>query len=270
MVAGTNRLGRFGRDDIVFEFASDLLAMVCSSFRAASIPSGPQHTCTIRVTHATGPESGPVSAGDFGGVRWRRGDTGWVASGQALRIVDVACRGSDFLSCRTSLGGFLRHFLAHLSVRRGGLSLHAASVVHGAGAFVLMAHSGGGKTTFARRFGAGGVLADDHSFVLPWRNQMWVWPSPFPGREGMVVDPDPMPLIGMVQLARGPSTRWMALPKVDRIEALMAHAVLFDTDTVTRQLLLDQVLRLERRVGRLELDLDHDPWEALTRGLAFS
>jgi len=263
---------RLGNDQILLDPSTPLLTKVCSSFFQRPVSVGSEDdwaTSTIHIRPMCDEASvfGTVT-GTFGEGTWVRRGMGWEATGLGLGPVDVRCEGTDFLSYRMTTGSFIRFFMAHLAILRGGMSLHAASVARPEGAYVLMAHSGGGKTTFARTFGRQVILADDHSFIVPIKDRMWVWPSPFPGREGTAVTTSPMPLVGIDELAQDPRTWYEPLRCRDGLAALLAYAVVFEFDQTTRRHLLDNALAIVRhdQVGRLHFNLTNDPWEVLVHG----
>ncbi len=150
--------------------------------------------------------------------------------------------------------------------RRGGLVVHAVSLVRHERAYLLPAGSGVGKTTLAARVGAS--LSDEFSLVTPAEGRgHLVFPSPFWG-DGRAPEPGAprnhrgYPLAGLYFLEQAPTPFVRPIPPGDALTRLMARVVSYSRATEDLGRILDACSRLCRDVPahRLGLDLHTDPW----------
>lgn len=127
---------------------------------------------------APGPAVGPALfqwPGRYGFVLGRTNSGDWILDSPRHGTVVIAAAG-DELRCFTEFPSaheaaseaLVRRVLPRLLPRRGALALHAAAVVSGAGATLLLGPSGGGKSTIAAALAARHgwrLYADDVAIV---------------------------------------------------------------------------------------------------------
>ena len=202
-------------------------------------------------------------SGQIGGQRWTASaPVWWEAEGRGLE--EVHCRiwtdgpGGPRLAVRS----LLRFLVAEVAVRTGGLAVHAAAVSRPEGAVVLLAPSGGGKTTLACTFGRDAVLADDFCLISPVGDRFRVPVSPLPGREGLVPTGRPAWLWRVAQVVKADEVAFAPLPRAEAVRAVLGSSILFSRDKGALDALLGTAIRLltETVVGRLWATLEHEPW----------
>lgn len=226
---------------------------------------------SVRVQAETTP-GGPVGPPEYQ-CHGRVGDRRWGASSPAWW--DAEGHGLDRVRLRLRSGGpggpclgirsFLRFLASEVFARTGGVALHAAAVARPEGAVVLLARSGGGKTTAARAFGQGAVLADDFCLLSPARDRFRVLRSPFPGREATPPAGRPAWLWRIVEIEKAGRVSLVPLPRDEAVASVLKAAFLFGPDRDGRAAILEVALRLVTGygVGRLRLNLTDEPWGVL-------
>jgi hypothetical protein len=114
------------------------------------------------------------------------------------------------------------YLVARLLGRRGGVILHASSVVVEDAALVFLGHSGAGKSTMAEIASACGaeVLSDDRTIVTIERGVATAWGSPWHGSCSKS-SPTCAPIAAVFLLVQAPRT------EVRRIEASRAFSEMF-------------------------------------------
>ena len=211
----------------------------------------------------------PDATGTFGTRSWRfERPPWWVAEGDGIRRVRVTLDGMGPAFRRYSLRSFLRFLVSETLLRLGGIALHAAAIARPQGAVVLMADSGGGKTTAASRFGGNDVLADDFCLVLPVGRGFRVAPSPFPGREQTPALGSETPLWRLGEIRKGDVPAFVPWNRPDAVAAILRHAIVTTQDREVRRRLLDVAVRLATAVpcGSLAVSLEEAPWASLGEG----
>jgi len=189
----------------------------------------------------------------------------WKAWGEDGGAVRVACDVSAPAVTDLALTSFLRFLVAEAAARSGGLAFHACAVARPDGAALLLARSDGGKTTFARTFGHLGVIGDDYCVVAPLRGRLWVFPTPFRGREGTPVSSPALPLWRAAELVKSDRVTREPLRGSDAVVAVLRHVLLFSMDRSLRLAVLETAARVasEGRMARLWFGLRDDPWKVL-------
>lgn len=114
-------------------------------------------------------------------------------------------------------------FLIRL-VARGGLALHAASVVHDGEAWVFFGPSGVGKTTLARCVPLRRVLNDELTVIAPDRT---VYRTPYFGELGLIDGELHAPLRRLFALAQAEAPVVQPLDRGTAWRALLKHAAWF-------------------------------------------
>jgi radical SAM protein with 4Fe4S-binding SPASM domain len=232
--------------------AIDLVAQVCAGDAGTGVPA--LRGGTRRDLQA------------FGTPAWRfERRPHWIAEGEGTRHVRARILATSTAGRRVAERSFVRFLLSEALLASGGVALHAAAVARPRGAVVLMADSGGGKTTFARRFGDSDALADDFCLVAPSGEGFEVVPSPFPGRERLPAEGRAARLWRLAELAKARGPAFHPLGMADAVAAVLRHAIASSKGHDARGRLLDVAVRVASSVpaGRLEFGLDRDPWPAL-------
>jgi hypothetical protein len=246
----------------VFATRSELLAPLARFPRASSAATvsvaldGPAHLDAPAA-------SAPILPGKAGGaaihtafvrgVRAPGGDHYALTVGRATADVDLDRR----------VRSALRLVFVDWLTERGGIALHAASVLSRGRAWVLIGRSGAGKTTVARTFPEDGLLGDDLAALTLDGPVPIVHATPFAGREGTPATAGSAPLAGFAVLAQGPKTQAAPLPPRDAVLALLRHTFSFRDGAAERAALLDRALALSRGfpVLSVEVDLAQSPFE---------
>jgi hypothetical protein len=204
--------------------------------------------------------------GRIGDPEWRAcAPIWWDAEGQGLERVRARLREDRPQDLPLGLRSFLRLLLAETFLRTGGIALHASAVSRAQGAIVMMAPSGGGKTTTVTRFAPESVLADDFTLVSPCPGGFCVPRSPLPGREGTAVTGSPARLWRLVEIEKAAEAGYLPLRGGSAMAAVVRAALVRSCDLAAREALLDVSHRLAvaAGIGRLKVSLSGDPWGVL-------
>ena len=111
-----------------------------------------------------------------------------------------------------------------LILQRGGVLVHAATLLIGGRAFVVLGHSGAGKSTLANRF-ADTFLHDDYAFLLPEAQGRWTFLRHAETRGPRDDRPWRVPVAGLYVL--GPDRSRTSLSAIDARDAfatVLGHA----------------------------------------------
>ncbi len=127
---------------------------------------------------------------------------------------------------------------------RGGVLLHAATLLHRGRAWVVMGHSGAGKTTLAERF-ADTYLHDEYAFLVPDAAGGWsVWRY-CESRGPREARPWRVPLAGIAVLSADRSrTAVQPIASADAFATVCVHA--YHAGGAAAQAVFDGVLALVR------------------------
>ncbi len=208
----------------------------------------------------------PSATGTFGTPAWRfERPPWWMAEGEGIATVRAELNATGPRVRRFAMRSLLRFLVSESLLRIGGVALHAAAITRPGGVAVLMADSGGGKTTAATRFGGDGVLADDFCLVVPGPAGFTVHPSPFPGREQTPASGRGAPLWRMAEIVKADRARFARWTRPETVAAILRHAIVTTADLDARGRLLDVAMRLSDAVpcGALSLSLRTTPWASL-------
>ena len=198
-----------------------------------------------------------------------------TGSGSRLRIrrldfdgeVDLE-RGTASLRCRPrplSVDGFLRVCFSLMLIRRGGLLLHAATVVSGGRAHAFTGPSGAGKTTVCRLSGERTVLTDETTIVRPNGRGFLADGNPFPGELDRHGPNAAFPLASVNLLVQDTATSATPLPRDEAVRTLLANTFLHARDSELGALAFAAACAVAERVPVRRLRFARDPslWEAV-------
>ena len=164
----------------------------------------------------------------------------------------------------------LRALCCYRALERDGVLLHSAAVLVDGEAWVAVASSGGGKTTFARMCAGAGltVLSDDLNAVFVEGQRVLVEQVPFAGdlgRQRSVAGR--FPLVGLCLLTKGDSDSLCDVGVAAAVASLLAHAPVVNADPWRAGGLTELAARLADRcrVARLTFALNGRPWSILHR-----
>lgn len=131
----------------------------------------------------------------------------------------------------------LRILHSLLLAPRGGLLLHASSVIRHGRAFVLFGPSGSGKSTMVAMAPPDAiVLSEEISYVRRDEHAYWGCGTPFTGELNRRGDNTDAPLGGLFHLVQGPDDRIEPLSHGDALRVLLQSVLCFSGDaTVTKQ-----------------------------------
>jgi hypothetical protein len=174
-----------------------------------------------------------------------------------------------------SLNAFFRIVCSYALLEKGGLLLHASSVVSGGRAFAFVGHSGAGKTTMARLAAPRPVLSDEVTALRPRARggasssppAFDCFPTPFWGdmervRAGSAA---PLALIGFPVHAESGEPRLRKASEADAFSQLLHCVFAFDLSGNEKASVLEAAAAILRAVScvYVEYPLDRPPWDLL-------
>jgi len=155
-----------------------------------------------------------------------------------------------------TLDAFLRSFISHRLLLRGGLMLHSAGLVKGGRAYIFPGKSGAGKSTLAKLALARGaeVVSDEINLLLPARGGWRVFGSPFWGEMRSAGRQASWPLGGVRLLRKARLDRVSPCGRGELLKTLLRCTVNFDRSPEAAALALSNAARLlgAVRPARLE------------------
>jgi hypothetical protein len=197
------------------------------------------------------------------------------AAGPSFRIrrvdfdgeLDLAS-GTAALRCRPrtlSVDGFLRVCFSLAIIRKGGLMLHAASLVSRGRGHAFTGPSGAGKTTVCRLSGPRTVLTDETTIVRRNGRGFLVAGNPFPGELGRYGPNASFPLASINLLVKDSAVGVTPLEADEAIRALLANTLLHARDSEMSALALDAACAIAGEVAVRRLCFAQDPsfWEVV-------
>lgn len=145
------------------------------------------------------------------------------------------------------------YLMGRLLGKRGGLILHAASIVEGDRAILLLGHSGAGKSTLAELAQVGGaeVLSDDRTIVRANEHPV-AWGTPWHGSY-KAGSPRRAPLGTMFLLVQSTENRVIEVPVARAFQEVYVRAIQPTVDPEEIRASVDAVARLVERVPVAEL-----------------
>ena len=185
--------------------------------------------------------------------------------------VDLARRTADVTIAEAhelTLDSFLRVLLSLALTPRGGLLVHAASVVRSGRGYLFPGVSGAGKSTLARLSGDATLLSDELSMVNVGGAGVAVHGTPFWGELARAGETGSAALAGIYFPRHAASHAVTPLSERDALVRLLATVMAFarEPDVVAR--VVDLAAELVARAPCFVLDFRRDPgfWEAIARG----
>jgi hypothetical protein len=165
---------------------------------------------------------------------------------------------------------FFRVLAAYRLLQLGGTILHSACVAMDGKAFILLGHSGAGKTTFSRMALQNGweVLSDDMNAVCLQERRWRVEKLPFAGDLGQTPTRGHVyPLAGIVKLQKSGKNGLHGLTACQTLAKAFCCAPVVNGDPYRFALLLDSLETLLHAVpsATLEFSLDGGALNLLTR-----
>jgi hypothetical protein len=216
-------------------------------------------------------DKGVLTARDEGLIRIRRSDFDGTWDGTRGR---ATCR---YSAPFPSLSSFLRIVCSYAMLERGGVLLHASSVVSKGRAFAFVGPSGAGKTTMARLAAPRPVLSDEVTALRP-RGPLSggsggalfdCFPTPFWGdmtreRAGPAA---PLALIGFpVHASSGTGGPRLRQASTSDAHSRLLHCVFaFDLSASEKASVIEATAAIVAAVScvHVEYPLDDPPWELL-------
>jgi hypothetical protein len=165
---------------------------------------------------------------------------------------------------------FFRVLAAYRLLQLGGTILHSACVATEGRAYILLGHSGAGKTTFSRMALQCGwdVLSDDMNAVCLKDNRCYVEKLPFAGGLGQTPSRGKVyPLAGIFTLQKSGNNRLHGLTTCQALAKTFCCAPVINGDPYRLDLLLSSLETLLHAVpaARLEFSLDGGALNLLPR-----
>jgi hypothetical protein len=168
------------------------------------------------------------------------------------------------------LENFLRIVLAYHSLRRGGVLLHSAGVVHRGAACLFSGRSNAGKTTLSRKAAAAGalVLSDDINLVFRESGGYLVHRVPFTGefrRPGESISGSGTYRLGyLALLEKAPALTAAPVRPAEGVAGLLAGCPYVNDDPEESPALLDLLAALVRQAPVIRLGVARDdPFDAI-------
>ena len=153
-----------------------------------------------------------------------------------------------------------------LLAKRGGLLVHAASVVRNGRAFLFAGVSGAGKTTISSLAPPDAILlTDEISYLRREGDQYFAYGTPFAGELGQPGANIRAPLAALYLLAQGPVNRVDPVSEANATRALLESVLFFAHDPELVGRVFDSVCDLVQRVPIQSLTFvpDSRVWEAI-------
>lgn len=178
-------------------------------------------------------------------------------SGESLPLLDRYTPQEREYIC--SSAAFCRGILWH-----GRFFLHASAVVYREEAYLFSAPSGMGKSThtalWLKQFEGSYILNDDKPVILPEKERVTVWGTPFSGKSDLQVNRG-VPLRAICFLKRGDRNRILPVTG-DRALALMLNNTYRPRSGDGMNLLLDMIGQVVNRVSTYEMSCTGEPQAA--------
>lgn len=129
-----------------------------------------------------------------------------------------------------TLDAFLRSYIGHRLLRRGGLMLHSAGLVRHGRAYIFPGKSGAGKSTLARLAQARGaeVISDEINLLVPALGGWRVFGSPFWGEMRAAGRQASWPLGGVRLLKKASRDELSPCGRGELLKTLLRCTVNFD------------------------------------------
>ena len=131
---------------------------------------------------------------------------------------------------------FLRIFMAHRVLEKGGVLLHSAGLVIDGQAYIFVGRSNAGKTTMARKAHDCGalVLSDDINLLLPAADGYQAYAVPFTGEFGQTLDhrntAESYPVAGIILLEQGDQLKTDCVKLSGAIAKLLVNCPFVNND----------------------------------------
>ena len=240
-----------------------LAKQVCSTVGIGTMPleggHGAEHprpdlTLYLRVVETPWPHIYPPQ------LRMRPGPGEWIAlSHSEARVAWSESAGwgiAQLQPGRAAVQAMLQLLVCTLLPRRGGLALHAASLVHKGRAYLFPGASGVGKTTLVRFSGGSPALGDDVSMVARQQEEtaFHAFPSPFwsqgrrPPEDTRRASPQGYPLARICFLEKSEQPWRRAVNPGEAMDLLLEHTMVTGPDVLQAALILDIALPLVQGV----------------------
>ncbi len=176
--------------------------------------------------------------------------------------------GAATLRCRPralSVDGFLRICFSLAIIRKGGLLLHAASLVSRGRGHAFTGPSGAGKTTVCRLAGGRTILTDETTIVQPNGHGFLVHGNPFPGELGRYGPNAAFPLASINLLVKDSATGITPLARDEAVRALLANTFLHARGSEMSAQALDNACAIAGEVAVRRLRFAPEPsfWEVI-------
>lgn len=145
-------------------------------------------------------------------------------------------------------------------IRYGRFFLHASAVVYEGKAYLFSAPSGTGKSThtslWRKRFQKSYILNDDKPVIMPQKEQITVWGTPFSGKSDLQVNCG-VPLGGICFLKQGKENCIFPVTE-DRALALLLNNTYRPGNSEEMNLLLDMLEQVVARINIFEMSCTED------------
>ena len=189
---------------------------------------------------------------------------GTYTPGDGIANMELAPPDKHLETHERRLYGALRMLLSLYLLEQGGAALHGCALGAHGKAHAFLGKSGAGKTTLARMSSDKILLGDDLVAILPDEaGLLWVYGTPFSGREGMKSSMTRLPLTTLSALFQGTETRIEKMDVPEAMKAVLAHLFIFDGSGKTRERALAISQRMISLATPLKtwIQLDSSPWE---------
>ncbi|MDO5150044.1 MAG: hypothetical protein Q4D76_11695 [Oscillospiraceae bacterium] len=146
-------------------------------------------------------------------------------------------------------------------IHYGRFFLHASAVVYKGEAYLFSAPSGMGKSThtalWCKRFPKSYILNDDKPVIMPEKEHITIWGTPFSGKTDLQVNRE-VPLKAICFLKQGGENRIRQVTE-DRAIALMLNNTYRPRSSYGMNLLLDMLEQVVARINIFEMSCTGEP-----------
>jgi hypothetical protein len=169
------------------------------------------------------------------------------------RRIDISA-GSDF-----GIIDILRFVVSVILVKKNGVLLHAASLVHDGFGYVFAGPSGSGKTTICRLSKNKVTLSDETTAIIKNGRGYRVYATPFAGELGQVKENSSVPLKAIFFIHKGKDFRHSRVNRACAIANLFRNCIVDFADYTMTDTLFDTFYTVSQKIPGYDLYFKPEP-----------